>query len=369
MYMMPILRPTVAEVDLKKLARNMRKVHEQAGEGVRVLTVLKANAYGHGAVPLGLFLEKNKLSDFFGAASVEEALQLRQSGISLPILVLGSIYPFEAFEYAIKNNIAITIASLDAAKAVCEIAEKIGKKALCHVKQDTGMGRIGTRRGGVFNVIEYLDKNPYVILDGLFTHLSSVETDPAYTEEQIGYYRDTLTNVHLKGIHINYCHVAASSAITARPDVHYDMVRTGHSAFGLEAGFEPILSLKTRVVYVKDVPAGASISYNRSFIAPAPMKVATLPLGYGDGYLRALSNKAEVLINGKRCRVLGNITMDMMMVDITNAGSVKVGDEAVAVGRQGNEEITYAELAEKAGTIDYELCTLLMLRVPRIYKE
>ena len=231
------------------------------------------------------------------------------------------------------------------------------------------MGRIGTRRGGVFNVIEYLDKNPHVILDGLFTHLSSVETDPAYTEEQIGYYRDTLTNVHLKGIHINYCHVAASAAITARPDVHYDMVRTGHSALGLEAGFEPILSLKTRVVYVKDVPAGASISYNRSFIAPAPMKVATLPLGYGDGYLRALSNKAEVLINGKRCRVLGNITMDMMMVDITNAGSVKVGDEAVAVGRQGNEEITYAELAEKAGTIDYELCTLLMMRVPRIYKE
>ena len=147
------------------------------------------------------------------------------------------------------------------------------------------------------------------------------------------------------------------------------MVRTGHSALGLEAGFEPVLSLKTRVVYVKDVPAGASISYNRSFIAPAPMKVATLPLGYGDGYLRALSNKAEVLINGKRCRVLGNITMDMMMVDITNAGAVKVGDEAVAVGRQGNEEITYAELAEKAGTIDYELCTLLMMRVPRIYKE
>ena len=366
---MPILRPTIAEVDLKKLARNMRKVHEQAGAGVKVLTVLKANAYGHGAEKLGLFLQQRRLSDFFGTASVEEGMSLRQAGVTLPILVLGSIYPFEAFEYAINHNLAITIASLDAAKAVSEIAAKLGKKALCHVKQDTGMGRIGTRRGGVFNVIDFLAHSPHVVLEGLYTHLSSVETDPAYTEEQIGYYRDTLTNVKLHGMHIPLCHVAASSAIVARPDAHYDMVRTGHSAFGLEKGFEPILSLKTRVVYVKDVPAGSSISYNRSFIAPRAMKVATLPLGYGDGYLRALSNKADILIRGKRCRVLGNVTMDMLMVDITEAGPVAVGDEAVAVGRQGDEEVTYAELAQKAGTIDYELCTLLMPRVPRIYKE
>ena len=366
---MPILRPTIAEVDLKKLARNMRKVHEQAGPGVKVLTVLKANAYGHGAEKLGLFLQQRQLSDFFGTASVEEGMALRQAGVTLPILVLGSIYPFEAFEYAINHNLAITIASLDAAKAVSEIAAKLGKKALCHVKQDTGMGRIGTRRGGVFNVIDFLAHSPHVVLEGLYTHLSSVETDPTYTEAQIGYYRDTLTNVKLHGMHIPLCHVAASSAIVARPDAHYDMVRTGHSAFGLEKGFEPILSLKTRVVYVKDVPAGSSISYNRSFIAPRAMKVATLPLGYGDGYLRALSNKADILIRGKRCRVLGNVTMDMLMVDITEAGPVAVGDEAVAVGRQGDEEVTYAELAQKAGTIDYELCTLLMPRVPRIYKE
>lgn len=366
---LPILRPTVAEVDLKKLARNMRKVHEQAGTGVKVLTVLKANAYGHGAERLGLFLQQNQLSDFFGTASVEEGISLRCAGVTLPVLVLGSIYPFEAFEYAIENNLAITIASLDAAKAVSEIAAKLGKKAICHVKQDTGMGRIGTRRGGVFNVIEFLAQQPHVVLDGLYTHLSSVETDPSYTEEQIGYYRDTLTNVKLHGLHINHYHVAASSAIMARPDAHYDMVRTGHSAFGLEKGFEPIMSLKTRVVYVKDVPAGSSISYNRSFIAPYAMKVATLPIGYGDGYLRALSNKAEILIRGKRCRVLGNVTMDMLMVDITQAGMVSVGDEAVIVGRQGDEEITFAELAQKAGTIDYELCTLLMPRVPRIYKE
>ena len=366
---MPILRPTIAEVDLTKLSRNLAKVRGLVKPGVKLLTLVKANAYGHGAVPVSRFLEENKLCEFLGVASVEEGLQLRNAGIKTPILVLGSIFPFEAFEYAIKNDLAVTIASLEAAQAVCEIAEKIGKKAFCHVKQDTGMGRIGTRRGKVMDVIEALAKSPHVILDGLYTHLSSVDTDPAFTEEQIGYYRDTLTNVQLRSVFINHRHVAASAAIQARPDAHYDMVRPGHSAYGLEEGYEPVLSLKTKVVYVKDVPAGSSISYGRSFIAPKPMKVATLPIGYGDGYLRALSNKAEVLIKGRRCRVLGNVTMDMMMVDITAVAPVPVGEEVVIVGKQGSQEITWAELARLAGTIDYELCTLLAVRVPRIYKK
>ncbi len=365
----PLLRPTFAEVDLTKLAANLARVRGAVGPNVKLLTLVKANAYGHGAVPVSQFLQANKLCEFLGVASVEEGLQLRQSGITLPILVLGSIYPFEAFEYAIKNKLAVTIASLEAARAVCEIAEKLKQTAFCHVKQDTGMGRIGTRRGKVIEVLAELANHPYIVLDGLYTHLSSVDTDPAFTEEQIGYYRDTLTNMQLRGIQVNLRHVAASAAIDARPDAHYDMVRPGHSAYGLEKGYEPILSLKTRVVYVKDVPAGGSVSYGRSFVADKPLKVATLPLGYGDGYLRALSNKADVLIQGKRCRVLGNVTMDMMMVDITNVAPVSVGEEVVVVGKQGCEEITLAELAQKAGTIDYELCTLLSARVPRIYQK
>ena len=367
----PVLRPTVAEIDLKKLSANLQKnrsLVEKSGGRVKILSLLKANAYGHGAVKIGQFLEQNKLSDFFGVASVEEGLELRNAGLKTPILVLGSIYPFEAFEYAIKNDLAVTIASLKAAQAVAQAAEKVGKKALCHVKQDTGMGRIGTRRGAIMEVLKFVDKHPWLILDGLYSHLSSVTSDPEYTEEQIGYYRDTLTNVQLQNIHINHCHLAASTAILKRPDIYFDMVRPGHSIYGLEEGFEPILSLKTRIVYLKDVPAGSSISYNRSFKADKPMKVATLPIGYGDGYLRALSNKAEVLIGGKRCRVLGNITMDMMMVDVTQVPGAKVGDEVVLVGSQGVQTITLEELAEKAGTIDYELCTLLMPRVPRIYK-
>ncbi|WP_428075446.1 alanine racemase [Candidatus Avelusimicrobium luingense] len=363
------LRPTFAEVDLTKLAANLTRVRTQVAPSVKLLTLVKANAYGHGAVSVSQFLQEKQLCEFLGVASVEEGMQLRQAGVKLPILVLGSIYPFEAFEYAIKNKLAVTIASLEAAKAVCKIAEELKQPAFCHVKQDTGMGRIGTRRGKVVEVLEALANHPYIVLDGLYSHLSSVDTDPAYTEEQIGYYRDTLTNMQLRGIKVNYRHLAASAALVARPDIHYDMVRPGHSAYGLEKGYQPILSLKTQIVYVKDVPAGASISYGRSFIADKPLKVATLPIGYGDGYLRALSNKADVLIKGKRCRVLGNITMDMMMVDITGVAPVQVGEEVVVVGKQGSEEITLAELAQKAGTIDYELCTLLSARVPRVYKR
>ncbi len=365
---MPILRPTIAEIDLKKFSRNLRSVRSQVGDKVGLLAILKANAYGHGAQKLGCFIEENQLAQWFGVASVEEGIALREAGIKTPILVLGSIYPFEAFEYAVKYDLAVTIASLAAAQAVCEAAQKVGKPALCHVKQDTGMGRIGTRRGGTIRVVEFLNHNPNAVLDGLYSHLSSVDTDPDFTQQQVGYLRDTLTGLQLRNIPIPHVHLAASAALVARPDIHFNLVRPGHSIYGLEPGYEPILSLKTRVVYVKDIPAGFSVSYNRSFRAKEPMKVATLPLGYGDGYLRALSNKADVLIRGVRCRVLGNVTMDMMMVDISHVPGCCVGDEVVAVGRQGSEEISLKELADLAGTIDYEICTQLNARVPRIYK-
>lgn len=365
---MPILRPTVAEVDLSKFKRNLLDVKKRV-EDAKILLVLKANAYGHGGVRLGQYAEQNHLADFFGAASVEEGLALRQAGITSPILVLGSIYPFEAFEYAIENNLALTIASLDAANAVKAIAQKLGKTALCHVKQDTGMGRIGARRAGVIKVIEALANQDHIALEGVFTHLSSADTDPDYTEEQIGYFRDTLTGVKLRNIHVPYYHIANSPGLLRRSDCFYDMVRTGHCAFGLTEGFEPILSLKTRIVYTKEMLPGGSISYSRSFRAPQPMKVATIPVGYGDGYLRSLSNKADVLVKGKRCKILGNITMDMCMIDVTHVPNVHVGEEVALIGTQGEEVIAARELAGLAGTIDYEITTQLMPRVPRVYKE
>ena len=365
----PFLRPTWADIDLSAYRRNLEKIRSLVGPDVKILALLKANAYGHGAVELGKFAQKYNLCQFFGVASVEEGIALRQSGITLPILVLGSLYPFEAFEYAIEYNLSVAVASLEAAEAVKKAAHKLGKKAHCHVKQDSGMGRIGTRRGNVIRVLETLNGDDLIELEGLFTHLSSVDTDPAYTDEQLGYFRDTLTNVQLRHLPVKICHMAASPAIELRPDTYFDMVRAGHAAFGLAEHFEPILSLKSRIVFAKKVTTGGSISYNRSYIAPKDMRVATIPVGYGDGYLRALSNKAEVLIQGRRCRVLGNITMDMCMVDITDVPNARVGDEVVLIGQQENETIFARELAKKAGTIDYEMTTLLMARVPRFYKE
>lgn len=365
----PFLRPTWAEINLVAYGRNLQKIRAQVGPEVKILSVLKANAYGHGAVQLGLYAQRHRLCDFFGAASVEEGILLRQAGVTLPVLVLGSLYPFEAFEYAIEYDLSVAVASVEAARAIKQIARKLGKKARCHVKQDSGMGRIGTRRGGVMHIIHELHGDEFILLEGLFTHLSSVDTDPAYTEEQIGYFRDTMTNVRLHKIPVQLCHMAASPAIALRPDTYCDMVRTGHSALGLADGYEPVLSFKSRLVFLKDVTQGASISYNRSFIAPRTMKVATLPVGYGDGYLRALSNKAQVLIGGVRCPVLGNITMDMCMVDVSAVAGARVGDEAVLIGKQGAQQIRAQELAGWAGTIDYELTTLLMPRVKRFYQE
>ena len=365
----PFLRPTWVDINLNAYRNNLQKVREKVGPQVKILALLKANAYGHGAEGLGLFAQKNNLCQFFGVASVEEGIALRKSGITLPILVLGSLYPFEVFEYAIKYDLSVAIASLEAAEAVKQAARKVGKKARCHVKQDSGMGRIGTRRGKVIDIIKALQQDEWTELEGLFTHLSSVDTDPIYTDEQVGYFRDTVTQVRLLKIPVQLCHVAASPAIELRPDIYCDMVRAGHCSFGMEDGYEPILTWKSRIVFLKDVAKGASISYNRSFIADKPMKVATIAVGYGDGYLRSLSHKAEVLIQGHRCRVLGNITMDMCMVDVTDVPQARVGDEVVLIGTQGTETIFANELAQKAGTIDYEITTLITARVPRFYKE
>ncbi len=365
----PFLRPTWVEINLTAYRNNLQKIREKVGPQVNILALLKANAYGHGAVGLGLFAQKNNLCQFFGVASVEEGIALRKSGISLPILVLGSLYPFEAFEYAIKYDLSVTIASLEAAEAVKKAARKVGKKARCHVKQDTGMGRIGTRRSKVVEIIQTLAADEWTEVEGLFTHLSSVDTDPDYTDEQVSFFRDVMTQVRLLKLPVRLFHMAASPAIELRPDTYCDMVRAGHNSFGLEEPFEPILTWKSRIVFLKDVSKGASISYNRSFRADKPMKVATVAVGYGDGYLRSLSHKTEVLIQGRRCRVLGNITMDMCMVDVTDVPQVQVGNEVVLIGKQGTETISARELAEKAGTIDYEITTLITARVPRFYQE
>ncbi|MCM2267757.1 MAG: alanine racemase [Elusimicrobiales bacterium] len=359
------LRPTVAEIRLSAVRQNLQKLKRLAAPA-RVLFVVKANAYGHGAAALARLAESEELAWGFGVSSVEEGLALRESGIASPVLVLGSLYPFESFVEAINADLMVTIASLDAARQVTEAAKKLGKKAVCHIKLETGMGRIGARRPSVLKIYDELERSGAVCAAGLYTHLSSADTDQDYTARQLGFFRETAGELQARGARGLVLHAANSCAAANIPESRFDMVRCGIAAYGLAEGFEPALTLKTRIVFIKNVREGACISYDRSFRANRPMKIATIPAGYGDGYLRRFSNKADVLIGGRRCRVLGNVTMDMTMVDVTAVKDAAVGSEAVLLGRQGAQEITAQELAGLAGTITYEVVTLISGRVPRV---
>jgi len=366
-----MLRPTWAEIDLAAAENNLKFFRGTIGAGVKILFVLKANAYGHGAARLAKFAEEKRLCEMLGAASVEEGIELRAAGVKMPVLVLGSIYPFEAFEDAVKYDLSVTIASLSAAKAVRGLAEKLGKIIRCHVKQDTGMGRIGTRREGVIKILEELSKSKNILIEGLYTHLSCPDTDSDFTDGQLGYFEDAALEAKARKFDVKTLHACATFGALFAPRGRYDMVRIGIGAYGAVRGvkeLKPVLSLKSKIVFVKDIKKGFSVSYNRSFTADKDMKVATLPVGYGDGYPRALGGKGQVLINGKFCKILGNVTMDMIMVDITAAPEAKVGGEAVLIGRQGNSEITACDLADAAGTISYEILSLITARVPRVYK-
>jgi alanine racemase len=359
------LRPTIAEIKLSAVRKNLQKLRRTVAPA-RLLFVVKANAYGHGSVALAKLAEREELAWGFGVSSVEEGLALRAGGIISPVLVLGSLYPFESFVEAINADMMVTIASLDAARQVIEAARKLGKKAVCQMKLETGMGRIGARRPALLKIYDELSSSGAVAVAGMYTHLSSADCDAGYTAQQLGYFSETVADLKARGARGITFHAGASYAAVNLPESRWDMVRCGIAAYGLAEGFEPAMSLKTRVVFVKNVREGASVSYNRSFRAAGPMKIATIPIGYADGYIRRFSNKADVLIGGKRCRVLGNVTMDMTMVDVTAVKDAAVGSEVVLLGRQGREEITAAELA---GTITYEVVTLISARVPRVYAE
>jgi alanine racemase len=361
-----IFRPTHAEVRLGAVRKNLQKIMTAAGPA-RVLFVVKANAYGHGAAALAALAERENLAWGFGVSSVEEGVALRGGGIKKPILVLGSLYPFESFVEAINAGLTVTIASLDAARQVKEAAARLGKKAVCHIKLETGMGRIGARKPSVLKIYDEL--SGAVEVAGLYTHLSSADTDEEYTAQQLGFFRETVSELEARGARGLVYHAANSCAAVNFPESRWGLVRAGIAAYGLIPGFEPALELKSRIVFLKNVREGTFISYNKSFRADRPMKIATIPAGYGDGYVRRFSNRADILVGGLRCRVLGNVTMDMVMADVTAVKDAAVGSEAVLLGRQGGQEVTAQELADLADTITYEIVTLISGRVPRVYVE
>jgi len=328
--------------------------------------VVKANAYGHGAEACARAAERARAADWLGVSSVEEGIALRDAGVRLPVLILGSLYPFESVLAAVAHDLTPVVASAESARRVADVASRLRRSISIHVKVDTGMGRIGVRPEAAPDLLRRLAALRLVRVQGIYTHLSGAEDDPRFTAVQLRSFRRVLAALSREGRRPPLAHAANSAAALRYPAARFDLVRPGLAAYGLYPGFEPALSLKSKIVFLKTVPRGAPISYGSTWRARRPSRIATLPVGYGDGYARALSNRAQVLVGGRRCPVVGSITMDQTMVDVTGAPDARVGDDAVLIGRQGRAEVPAAELARLAGTIPYETVTALSSRVPRV---
>ena len=366
-------RPTWAEIDLKAIRHNCKAIRDIVGKDTHIMAVVKANAYGHGIVEVSKVLEKLKMR-YLGVATLDEALTLRKAKIKLQILILGSILPEEA-ETAVKNDITLTLCNNELLKALKNIA-KNKLKPKVHIKIDTGMGRIGVWHENATEFIIDVEKTKKIEIEGVYTHFSIAGRDKFFTQYQIKSFYDILSGLEALKISIPFKHAANSIACVDWKKSHLNMVRPGIIIYGIypKRNFprlirlKPAFSLKTKIAFIKNTPPGRSISYGRTYITQSNTKIATIPIGYADGYGRILSNKAEVLVKGRRAPVVGKVTMDQAMIDVGHIRNLKVGDEVTLLGRQKGEEIRVEKLARLAGTIPYEIVTGITSRVPRIYK-
>ncbi len=366
-----------AEIDLNALRGNLAWIRHRVGPGIKVITVVKADAYGHGLKQIaGLLMQSG--TDVFGVANLVEAGAIRSVGSGWPVLMLGACLP-EEMEIAVRDQVMPTLSSMAEASLFSKSAVRQGKTAQVHVKVDTGMGRLGVAVAQAEELIEAVRKLPGLTLAGVYTHYSDVEEDALFSRNQHRSFCAALKRIDLDRSTVEYRHVNNSAAVLLEPESTYNTVRPGLLVYGIvpsgarrlsssiEKHLRPALTWKCRISFVKTVPPHTTLSYGRSFITRKRTCVATITAGYGDGYLRAASNRAKVLVGGILCPVLGRVTMDQMLIDVTRAGDVAVGDEVVLVGVQGKKEIGASELAEWCGTIPWEILTNINHRVPRIY--
>jgi alanine racemase len=363
-------RPTWAEVNLKNLAYNLNQVKKALSAGTRILATIKADGYGHGLLPVARKLTACGV-DYFGVASIDEGIKLRSAGIKDPILILGLIFE-EDFRVVFQYKLTPTICSGDQALELDRCGCRLGQRIKVHIKVDTGMGRIGVDLPEAKKLICRINKLKFVEIEGLFTHFPLADIDRKFTERQVNLLSKLCSQLEIEGVHIPLIHAANSMGLLAFPESHFNMVRPGLVLYGLypqkalQVKLKPVLSLKTKIIYLKKVNKGSGISYGHSYVASKRTSIVTLPIGYGDGYPRNLSNIGPVLIRGKRFKVSGRICMDQIMVDVGNL-KVRVGDEVVLIGSQGKLRITAEELAEISGTIPYEIVCGLGSRIPRVY--
>jgi len=366
-------RPTAAKIDLSALAHNFLEVKQRAG-GRKIIAVVKAQAYGHGAIRVSRHLMGLGVA-MLGVALVEEGRDLREAGIELPILVMGAVLPEQA-DAIVRWGLTPAIFTAQVARSLSEAAMRHKTKIAVHVKIDTGMGRIGLLPEAAPEFIQELLKLGGLYLEGLMTHFADADLrDKQFASEQLNRFEVLVNALEHAGITVPLRHAANSAAVLDFPRALFTMVRPGLMLYGynpLEQGRDdqrlcPVLSLRTRIVYLKKVLPGVSVSYGRTFVTKRESLIATIPIGYADGYSRALSNSGHALVRGVPAPIAGRVCMDMTMLDVTDVPGVSEGDEVVLIGSMGNKRITADDIAAATGTIAYEVLCGISARVPRVY--
>ena len=367
-----------AEIDLDALRGNVAWLRHRLGPGTSLMTVVKADAYGHGLRQIATLLMQSG-TDIFGVANLNEARDIRAVGRGWPILMLGACLPDET-ERAIKDNVMPTLSTIDEARRFARTAKKLKRTVSAHVKVDTGMGRLGAQPEDAPAMLDAIARLPNLNVVGLYSHFASAESNAAFSRRQRSRFKKLLKTLTAAGHTFSQIHFNNSAGLLHEPDSLYNLARPGLLVYGvlphgrrrapatLKRNLRPALSWKCRLSLVKEITAGTPLSYGGTFTAPRRMRVATLTAGYGDGYLCSAAGQAKVLIGGKSCPVLGRITMDQMLADVSRVKTAKPGDEAVLIGPQGKAAITAHQLADWAGTIPLEVLTAITYRVPRVYR-
>ncbi len=371
-------RPTWAEIDLDALAHNFRVIRNHVGGGVKILAAVKANAYGHGAQECARRLEREG-ADWFGVALPEEGIELREAGVKAPILCLGGFWPGQQ-GLCLQESLTPVIYRTDMLQTLDQAARDANVTAPVHVKIDTGMGRLGVRFDGVSEFCANLKRFSNLRLDGLMTHLAVAddEAKQSFTDEQLRKFDQAVEVFRAQGFSPNLIHAANSAATFARPRNGENMVRPGGTLYGFvrdvlpenigTPDLRPSMSLFTRIMLLKRVPGGEKLGYGTTFETTRDSLIATLPIGYDDGYSRALSNRGRVIVRGEFAPVVGRVSMDLTLIDVTDVAAVEPNDRVTLLGADSGRKITAEEIGERAGTISYEITCGISNRVPRIYK-
>ncbi len=366
-----------ADINLDAVRHNLCEIKKRLKPGVKIAAVVKADAYGHGAVPVAEAVQEE--ADWFAVSNIEEALELRKCGVKKPVLTLGYTAPQQLPE-AIQNEITLTLCDRESAEEISEAAQRMGRDAMVHIKADTGMGRIGFPAEESFAVFAAeAAKLPHIQPTGVYTHFARAdETDPEATKLQYQKFLSFLSVLERQGLTGLLRHAENSAAILRMPEYQLDMVRLGISLYGMypseesvvqEIALQPAMELKSHVAFLKTVPAGTGIGYNATYVTKEPRRIATIPVGYGDGYPRALSNCGRVLLHGKSVPIVGRICMDQMMLDVTDVPEVARGDVVTLMGTEGKERIRAEEIGTLSHSFHYEMVCNVGKRIPRVYYQ